>query len=68
MSKRLKVYDDYYVNAMFEHERVRTLYYSSDLSIEYGAEGYVLIFLNLLRQGALYVPFYKHGIPVVLEK
>ena len=67
MAKRLKVYDDYYINAMFEDTRIHTLYHRSDLNIEYGREGYVLIFLNVLRRGSLYAPFIKHGIPVVLE-
>lgn len=67
MAKRLKVYDDYYINAMFEDTRIHTLYYRSDLNIEYGQEGYVLIFLNVLRQSSLYAPFIKHGISIVIE-
>lgn len=67
MAQRLKVYDDYYVNAMFEDPRVKDYYYRNIIQIEYGPEGYVLIFNNRIRSGALYIPFFKHRIPVVLE-
>lgn len=64
--KRLKVYDDYYVNEIFNCEIVNDYWYSGTVDLEYSSKGYH--FIKKLRfRSNLYIPFVKDGIPIHLE-
>lgn len=55
---RLKVYDDYYINAIFDSAVVHDYWYSGCIDVEYNRDGYYFIKKRKFRS-TLYIPFIK---------